>query len=246
MKLRDRRLKSLLAAQYVAGTLSGRARRRFEVMQTLDPTLRWEVERWNNRLSPLVEALPDRQPPPGVWDSIKAGLDAPALPVETRRVERRSPERRKVAPFWRIWAGLASAVALVLALLVGYQQWGLVHEGSLEADYLAVLQDAQQRPVWLVRLDDDGQLVVEALRPQSLAVDQSLELWLLPEGDQAPLSLGLIPPAGRGILKLPAVLAANLAGAQGLAVSLEPAGGSPTGVPTGPVLVQGSVVFGGG
>jgi anti-sigma-K factor RskA len=32
-----------------------------------------------------------------------------------------------------------------------------------------------------------------------------------------------------------------LAGAKGLAISLEPAGGSPTGAPTGPILYTGKI-----
>jgi anti-sigma-K factor RskA len=50
------------------------------------------------------------------------------------------------------------------------------------------------------------------------------------------VSLGLLPTSGDQRRVLTAAQRSALAGAKNLAVSLEPAGGSPTGLPTGPVL----------
>ena len=49
-------------------------------------------------------------------------------------------------------------------------------------------------------------------------------------------SLGLLPTHGKDHRVLSAAQRSALVGAKNLAVSLEPAGGSPTGLPTGPVL----------
>ena len=57
----------------------------------------------------------------------------------------------------------------------------------------------------------------------------------------APKSLGVIPDSGVGRVALPATPDVSLANVPALAVSLEPAGGSPTGAPTGPVLYSGKV-----
>jgi len=70
--------------------------------------------------------------------------------------------------------------------------------------------------------------------------DKSLELWMLPDGS-APRSLGLIPATGVGRVNLPAVPDVAFANVPALAVSLEQAGGSPTGAPQGPVLYTGKV-----
>jgi len=56
------------------------------------------------------------------------------------------------------------------------------------------------------------------------------------------VSLGLITTHDTQTLIVPETLAAKLDKAQGLAMSVEPAGGSPTGLPTGPVLYAGPVV----
>jgi anti-sigma-K factor RskA len=63
---------------------------------------------------------------------------------------------------------------------------------------------------------------------------------MLPDG-AAPKSLGLIADSGVGRVVLPALPDVALANVPALAVSLEPAGGSPTGAPTGPVLYTGKV-----
>jgi len=56
-------------------------------------------------------------------------------------------------------------------------------------------------------------------------------------GSGAPRSLGLISASGATVVKKGKLLE----GATGLAVSLEPASGSPTGAPTGPVLYVGKL-----
>jgi anti-sigma-K factor RskA len=62
---------------------------------------------------------------------------------------------------------------------------------------------------------------------------------MLPGADQKPVSLGLIGTAPMQDLPIPANLAPMINRAAGLAMSQEPAGGSPTGLPTGPVLYKG-------
>jgi anti-sigma-K factor RskA len=61
-------------------------------------------------------------------------------------------------------------------------------------------------------------------------------LWAPGAGSAAPVSLGLLPQSGVQRRALPAQRAALLRAAS-LAVSREPSGGSPTGAPTGPVLL---------
>jgi anti-sigma-K factor RskA len=67
------------------------------------------------------------------------------------------------------------------------------------------------------------------------------ELWSVPPQGN-PRSLGLISAARATVIprdRLPATLLKG--GTAALAVSIEPPGGSPTGVPTGPVVFAGQV-----
>jgi anti-sigma-K factor RskA len=75
-----------------------------------------------------------------------------------------------------------------------------------------------------------------------MAPDTAWELWMLPGGDRKPVSLGLITTHETQTVLIPEALAAGLDAAKGLAMSVEPAGGSPTGVPSGPVLYEGECV----
>jgi anti-sigma-K factor RskA len=70
---------------------------------------------------------------------------------------------------------------------------------------------------------------------------RTLELWLIPPGDR-PHSLGLIEPGKPVRIQMPPALVERLTNSASLAVSLEPAGGSPTGLPTGAVVASGKLI----
>jgi anti-sigma-K factor RskA len=93
-----------------------------------------------------------------------------------------------------------------------------------------------------VDLDAGGdRLEVDALVAVSVPDARSRELWALPEGE-APVSLGLMPASGSVELALDARQRAALEATKNIAVSDEPAGGSPTGAPTGDVLYIAAIV----
>ena len=111
--------------------------------------------------------------------------------------------------------------------------------------HVAVLIDKYARPMMTADLDvADGRLVLRLkIKPPRDFTDKTLEVWLVPP-DGTPRSLGLLPSAEGGTtvaLNLPHDIAEALATSK-LAVSLEPSGGSTTGLPTGPVLFSGAVI----
>jgi anti-sigma-K factor RskA len=111
--------------------------------------------------------------------------------------------------------------------------------------HVAVLLDKDQRPMMTADLDTaDGRLVLRLnLTPPRDFTTNVLEVWLVsPDGKRR--SLGIFPserPGTTTALPLPHDTAEALAKA-GLAVSLEPRGGSKTGQPSGPVLFTGSLM----
>ena len=70
---------------------------------------------------------------------------------------------------------------------------------------------------------------------------RDFELWLI-EGEQAPRSLGVIPVGANVHIVVTPELKQKIAQGAVLAISLEPAGGSTTGQPTGPVVASGDLV----
>jgi anti-sigma-K factor RskA len=111
--------------------------------------------------------------------------------------------------------------------------------------HVAVLIDKYARPMMTADLDvADGRLVLRLkIKPPRDFTDKTLEVWLVPP-DGTPRSLGLLPSVEGGTtvaLNLPHETAEALTTSE-LAVSLEPSGGSTTGLPTGPVLFSGAVL----
>ncbi len=112
------------------------------------------------------------------------------------------------------------------------------------ANQLALIQDSEQQPLWVVTVDlDEGVIRSRAINIPARDVERVFELWMLP-ADGQPRSFGLLPVTGGARVEhqISPALLALLQGSQGLAVSLEPPGGSPTGLPTGPVVYTAPIV----
>lgn len=216
----------ILAGEYVLGTLRGEDRARFEAELARDPSLRHLVAAWERRFAPLAEALPSEAPASKLWRRLSArlGREAPA-------------HRATGGP--RAWRALALAASVALVAL-----GSLLVLRAREATPLtvALLADESAHPVLLVSTSDGAAPVqVRLLRQPETPKDRTLELWLLPHGDGPPRSLGLVSSEGPTELRLTAEQLRGFTDAKGLAVSVEPLGGSPTGAPTGPVVFSGEI-----
>ena len=206
-----------LAGAYVLGVLRHRARRRFERLCRNDAAARLARSRWEDRLLPLALALPEIQPSSRCWVAIERRIDPVARSTRSR------------------WWQMAAAAAVVGALLlVGrFTVWK-----PPQWQALVVLAPAHTLPMWRVeRTADFSQISILAAGSVALPGDRSYELWILPGGGGNPVSLGVMPRTGQLHRKLSATQRALLAGAAQVAVSVEPPGGSPTGLPTGPVVI---------
>lgn len=64
-----------LAAEYVLGTLTGAARRRFETWMLESPRVRRQVWYWERRFQALNGAIPERRPPTAVWRKVRGRID---------------------------------------------------------------------------------------------------------------------------------------------------------------------------
>src|SRR5258708_20410500 len=69
-----------LAAEYVLGTLRGRARNRFEALARDDRELAGVMRRWEEELTPLAERIAPIEPPARVWRAIESRI----APVSSR------------------------------------------------------------------------------------------------------------------------------------------------------------------
>ena len=226
MKSPGRDLAHALAAEYVLGTLRGRARRRFEGWMRSDRALEAIVREWEGGLTPLAERVPPVEPPARVWRAIEA------------RVGAARPERAGLwsnTGFWRA-LGLVSG-GLAAVLVVAFLQFT---PAAREPMFVAVLNSPEAQPRVVVSMDRPDELRVRMVQPWKSMEGKDLELWVLAK-DGAPRSLGLVPNRmGEMTMRMPAD-DPRMHGAVALAVSMEPQGGSPTRQPTGPVLCSGPI-----
>lgn len=224
----------LAAAEYVLGTLPAAQARAMEALALADPGVAGQIEGWQVRLAPLAALAVPRRPPPELWRrlALAAGIED----AQARRRTRRGPVRGlwDSLGFWRLGTLGAAAAAAAMAFLL------LRPPPPAAPDFLAALSPAgAPGATFLVRIGPDGSAAVVATAPPDQAPGRALQLWALPAGGTVPISLGVLPPDGRAQLRAPAQ-----AGTQ-LLLSDEPAGGSPTGQPTGPVRYQGAITVGG-
>ena len=206
-----------LAGAYVLGTLRGPARARFARLCAQSELARAAVRRWEDRFMPLLFTMKVVMPSDRVWAQISQRIHSKGATAQPR-----------AAP-WR-WA---LAGALALSLLVGIS----IRVLNPPLQTVATLGQDVAHPLWKVsRAADSGALKLRAMQEVQSNPQLAYELWALPSNGKPPVSLGLLPRTGSVERTLTAAQRAALLSANRVAVSLEPAGGSPTGNPTGPVL----------
>jgi len=158
------------------------------------------------------------------------------------------------------WRGVAIAMQAIAALLAVYVVAAQFYPGltalhgrlaeektaqtpaQLPARLVAVLQQDPTNPAFLLTVDPQSRTMI--VRRVSAAPEQgrSYELWLIAKGTPAPKSLGLVGADEFTQRPIPGNFDPATLRTASYAVSLEPAGGSPSGVPTGPVLFTGNIV----
>lgn len=223
-----RELADRLAAEHVLGTLRGPARRRFEALLPAHPVLRSAVAAWQSRLLPLTGVVVPVAPSDAVWAALQKRLFAPA-------------GDGVALPWWRrvaLWQGvsvMASVAALALALR-------LAQPLPVQAPIVVVMAPnpaaaGVMQAGFAAGIARDGRaLVLQPINAVPAGAGRSFELWAVP-AQGAPRSLGLVD----GLQATTVQRSALLENTAAFAVSLEPAGGSPTGAPTGPVVSVGKL-----
>lgn len=209
--------RDLLAAEYTLGCLEGDEDALAVGLLERDPSFARAVADWQARLSPLSALATPMEPPADLWHRIDTATALPASNV--------IPLRRLRA--WQFSAAGALAIAASLTLFVLTR--------DIATTYIAILAPiANTAPMLIATVEPDGSLRVRPTGLLDVPAGKDLELWALPRGETTPRSLGVLPASGR-------TLTTNLALGTQLLVSLEPRGGSPTGLPTGPVLYGGAL-----
>ena len=203
-------------------------------------------------LAEPVEERSERVPaplviPPDIEPKVGPTVERSANVVQlARRVSR-----------WRRMTVVMGAIAALLALYIGLAQFapGLVPLGprtpvaaqssapaQLAARLVAVLQQEPTAPAFLLTVDPQSRTLVVRRVSATPEAGRSYELWLISSQFPAPKSLGVVGNDEFTQRQIPGNFDVATLRSASYAVSLEPAGGSPSGVPTGPVLFTGKIV----
>ncbi len=221
----------LTAAELALGLLEGEERAAALRRVLAEPGFAAEVEWWRDRFAALFDLWPEVEPGPHVAARIAATLDAATLPSST--TVRRFP--------WPVLAIVSSAIAacLLLFVIVDPRPSVPVSQPVPAAQptslLVATLDAGEAGPVAAAFDSAAGSLRVAAA--PSVDAGRVAQLWAI-GGDGVPHSLALL--AGQtNTIKLTAADRARIVPGAVLAISVEPTGGSTTGLPTGPVIAKG-------
>lgn len=202
--------------------------------------------------SPLV--LPDAPPPPPAAPDVS---ELAAI-VDASNVTRLSAQARR----WRNVATFTTAIAAALVAMIATQVYApdLLPDGlrpkvrtqvvevkttvapTPSAQYVALLQKDSGSPAFILTVDGTTKNFTVRRVGATPEPGKSYELWLVSDKLQRPRSLGVI--GGNDFTTRPALASydTDTVNKATYAVTIEPEGGSPTGVATGPIVFTGKLI----
>lgn len=219
-------------AEYVLGVLDADARAAVERDIAASTEAAAAIARWELKLLPLAELVPEVAPAAHIWPRI-----ASATQTATRS-RAQTPGLQDNVSLWRAIAIGASALAAVLLVFVLLRPAPTLVSPS----YLAsTIQVGNGVVGWTATLDRrHARLIVVPGAPAPMPPARAPELWVIPAVGK-PVALGMIALERPVTLALNATLLSQVGPTAKLAVSVEPPGGSPTGQPTGAVIGLGTI-----
>jgi anti-sigma-K factor RskA len=231
-----------LAAGHALNALSSEDEMRFQELLAAHPAWDTIVAMELDTAAALADGADDVVPRPQVRDALLAKVaslpqDTPSPPVQkdSAAAPGAAPARRR--PRSRMWFALAASLAFILALGIGGLSLGRLltpADGAQVA--LEQIQDAPDAQSASVTLDDGasatahwsastGRAVLVTDGMPTLEDDKTFEMWFIRDG--APLPAGTFS-ADDAVSEL----AGTFQPGDVIAVTVEAAGGSPSGLPT--------------
>ncbi|TPG52825.1 anti-sigma factor [Sphingomonas glacialis] len=237
----DDDLPDMTAGEFALGLLDGDAGAAATRRVLAEPAFARSVEAWRLHFAQLFAQWPE-MPAPDLFARIERSLHGSgAATVATLPV--RTPSK-----LWPGIAALSSLAAAALLVVLFTRPLAVPPRPQAPATprvvetgptlVASITPTAKGAPVTVVYNAGAGSL---RLTEASLAdAKRTAELWVIPAGG-TPHSLGLLAAHGGTALTLTAENRARITAGATLAVSLEPIGGSTTGLPTGPVVATGAL-----
>jgi anti-sigma-K factor RskA len=228
--------KEELAIDFVLGLADGAERERAERWLETDAFFATSVQTYRDKMTEIDRGAPEQRPVTLTWESLERALDAkPPVPARQAQAESGSwlTGLWESLGFWRPAAMAAGFAAIVMAIGLS----GQLLRPAAQPIYVAVLQNDAGRSAAVVNAYADGTVTLVPLENVGVPEGRILEVWTLQTREQGPVSIGRMDRARTLKLDLKSL---NRPDAGHLfEITVEPTGGSPTGKPTGPILMKG-------
>lgn len=224
----DHEGRNALVAEYVLGLLPAGQHERVGRLIEADAALRAERDFWVARFAALDSEYEEEPVPAHLFAAIEA---------------RAFGEGQKHASLWEslmVWRGIAAGAVAVAIAAIGFNLLQPAPDvGTLTNQLVAALEEEGSDVKFVALYDGSGNVRLTALSGEAVP-DRDFELWAI-QGDNAPVSMGVIPVGERSTVTVSPEILAGWGEGSVLAITLEPEGGSPSGAPTGPIVAKGAV-----
>ena len=222
-----------LAAEFVLGTLDASERVTVAARLQREVPLQQAVHYWEGRLAPLQGLAQPVEPPANLMYQIERRLGA-ARKTGVQSITQDSAALQRKLARWRNSAIAAGALAASLAVVLGVRE---ANRPSADQNFVAVFQKDDASPSFVMSVD----LATRTLSVRRVSADvpsgKTYQLWIkADELGKDPQSLGLVEGTTTQVKTAIAGIDPMIVQNALFGVSLEPAGGSPTGKPTGPTF----------
>lgn len=225
-----------LASHYVLGQLSPLVRQRVNTLRREydHQLLEDRILFWEQKFSPLNDAIPELAPFPETFSAIQARLNMTD-----------NAQSKEKSTSWFSWDNVSlwrfsGVFSLIFCAILGFNL--LQQDANLgELSYIAVLEDTDKTPLVVASTyGDTKKLVLDILTLPEIDTEESFELWVTSKTDNQTRSLGEIP-RGKSVFdrELSEAEWRLIADSSFLIISVEDEGGSPIGEPSDSVVSRG-------
>lgn len=215
----------IAAAELALGVLEAAHADAAAARAAAEPVFAARVDWWRDHFAELLDAIA-APPPAALWTRIDAALPAnDNLAAALRR--------------WRIAAGFGFLLAAGLAIALMLRPQPSAAPG---AEMLASLDGKAGHVATIAWNPVERRLTIVpgAMPHGDRAAKLWPELWIIPAGG-TPRSLGVIAAEHRSQADVSEARAALIRAGGTFAITLEPLGGSPNGMPSGPAVAAGTI-----
>lgn len=220
---------------YLLGLLDDNERQQFEREMASDAGLRAAVDRFAEKLNSLDATAQPLRVPAGMWDRIANSIDGEAQDAPATSTTSTGLPQHNGRGAWRL-GPTALAASLLIGLGLGYGA-GFLTLTQPQPVVMVILNTPDNRPGAVFEAFNDNSVRVVPLEDFAVPEGKILQVWTLYDPAVGPVSLGTMPRSD--VVTLGSHAFPAPADNQLYEITLEQAPGSPTGKPTGPILVKG-------